>query len=122
MVMAMGDQAQISAVRFGSQARRAGWEQGWDVAEVKVPNAARPSEFLVYIPSLLILVLVLSSQGVSLLRSVLPVASSSFLAHLKKAVCPLPFLLFCLHASCFFILSSVIFVLFLFFFFFFHFT
>src|SRR3546814_12571681 len=42
MVMAMGDQAQISAVRFGSQARREGWEQGWDVAAVKVPNAARP--------------------------------------------------------------------------------
>ncbi|HEY9572437.1 MAG TPA: TRAP transporter fused permease subunit [Pusillimonas sp.] len=76
MVMAMGDQAQISAVRFGSQARRAGWEQGWDVAEVKVPNAARPSEFWVYIPALLILVLVWSRQGVRLRREGLPVAAA----------------------------------------------
>src|SRR5690606_15325951 len=43
-VMVMGDQAQIASVRFGSQARRAGWEQGWDVGEIKIPNRARPSE------------------------------------------------------------------------------
>src|SRR3546814_6633497 len=37
-VMALGDQAQIAAVRFGSQARRAGWAQGWDIGEIKVPH------------------------------------------------------------------------------------
>src|SRR3546814_8811722 len=39
MVMALGEQAQISAVRFGRQARRAGWEQGGCVAEAEEPNA-----------------------------------------------------------------------------------
>ena len=62
-VMAMGDQAQIASVRFGSQARRAGWEQGWDIAEVKVPNPNRPSEFWVYIPAILILAFVWIKQG-----------------------------------------------------------
>lgn len=71
-VMAMGDQAQIAAVRFGSQARRAGWEQGWDVAEIKVPNPARPSEFWTYIPALLILALMWFRQGVRLRREGLP--------------------------------------------------
>jgi len=62
-VMAMGDQAQIAAVRFGSQARRAGWEQGWDIVEVKVPNPNRPSEFWVYIPAFLILAFIWIKQG-----------------------------------------------------------
>ncbi|TKR57226.1 TRAP transporter fused permease subunit [Allopusillimonas ginsengisoli] len=62
-VMAFGDQVQIGSVRFGSQARRAGWEQGWDIAQVLVPNQARPSEFWVYIPALAILMLVWFRQG-----------------------------------------------------------
>jgi len=62
-VMAMGDQAQIAAVRFGSQARRTGWEQGWDIVEVKVPNPNRPSEFWVYIPAFLILAFIWIKQG-----------------------------------------------------------
>ncbi len=62
-VMAMGDQAQIASVRFGSQARRAGWEQGWDIAEVKVPNPNRPSEFWIYIPAFLILAFIWIKQG-----------------------------------------------------------
>src|SRR5690606_28211442 len=33
-VMVFGDQAQIASVRFGSAARRAGWEQGWNITEV----------------------------------------------------------------------------------------
>ncbi|PLC54561.1 C4-dicarboxylate ABC transporter [Pollutimonas nitritireducens] len=62
-VMLMGDQAQIAAVRFGSQARRAGWEQGWNITEIKVPNPSRPSEFWFYIPAFLILALVWFLQG-----------------------------------------------------------
>jgi len=73
-VMAMGDQAQIAAVRFGSQARRAGWEQGWDVAEIKIPNPARPSEFWAYVPAVLILVLIWIRQGAKLRREGLPAA------------------------------------------------
>jgi TRAP transporter 4TM/12TM fusion protein len=75
-VMAMGDQAQIAAVRFGSQARRAGWEQGWDVGEIKIPNRARPSEFWVYIPALLILALIWFRQGIRLRREGLPAAAA----------------------------------------------
>ncbi|AEC21143.1 inner membrane protein [Pusillimonas sp. T7-7] len=71
-VMALGDQAQIAAVRFGSQARRAGWEQGWDIAEIKVPNPNRPSEFWFYVPALLILALIWFKQGVRLRREGMP--------------------------------------------------
>ncbi|NYT84885.1 TRAP transporter permease [Pollutimonas harenae] len=71
-VMALGDQAQIAAVRFGSQARRAGWEQGWDIAEVKVPNPNRPSEFWFYVPALLILALIWFKQGVRMRREGMP--------------------------------------------------
>jgi len=63
MVTALGDQVQIGAVQFGSRARRAGWEQGWDVVNVKVPNPHRPSEFWVYVPALLLLALVWAMQG-----------------------------------------------------------
>jgi TRAP transporter 4TM/12TM fusion protein len=62
-VMAFGDQAQIAAVRFGSTAKRAGWEQGWDIAAVKVPNPDRPSDFLVYLPAALLLLYVWFMQG-----------------------------------------------------------
>jgi TRAP transporter 4TM/12TM fusion protein len=65
-VMTLGEQSQIAAVRFGSQARRAGWEQGWNIAEVQVPNPSRPSEFWVYIPAGLILLFVWMAQGAKL--------------------------------------------------------
>src|SRR5690606_27403787 len=63
MVTALGDQVQIGAVQFGSRARRAGWEQGWDVVSVKTPNPQRPSEFWVYVPALLLLAMVWAMQG-----------------------------------------------------------
>ncbi len=71
-VMALGDQAQIASVRFGSQARKSGWEQGWDIDQVLVPNPQRPSEFWVYLPALLILALVWFRQGVRMRRSGMP--------------------------------------------------
>ena len=72
-VMVLGDQAQISAVRFGSQARRAGWEQGWNITEVKVPNPSRPEVFWFYIPAFLILALVWFLQGRRTKRDATPV-------------------------------------------------
>ncbi|CFU71670.1 inner membrane protein [Bordetella pertussis] len=54
---------QIGGVRFGSTARRAGWEQGWDVLELRVPNPARPAEFWAYLPGLVLLALVWFAQG-----------------------------------------------------------
>lgn len=51
----LGDITQVAAVRFGSQARRASWEQGWDVKDVLIPNPDRPTETLIFIPSLLLI-------------------------------------------------------------------
>jgi TRAP transporter 4TM/12TM fusion protein len=67
-VMAFGDTAQISAVRFGSPARRAGWEQGWDIEQVQVLNPDRPSDFYVYVPALALLVAIWMLQGGRLRR------------------------------------------------------
>jgi hypothetical protein len=41
----------VSAVKFGSRAKKSGFEQGFKVAAVKVPSD-RPSEHWVYIPAL----------------------------------------------------------------------
>ncbi|KAG1385434.1 hypothetical protein G6F59_017407 [Rhizopus arrhizus] len=53
--MSLGDQTQIGGVRFGSRAQRSGWEQGWDVLEVKAPNPQRWADHWVYLPALLLL-------------------------------------------------------------------
>jgi TRAP transporter 4TM/12TM fusion protein len=50
----LGDQVQISNVKFGSRAKKSGFEQGWKVAAIKVPTD-RPSEHWVYIPALALL-------------------------------------------------------------------
>jgi len=68
-VVSMGGMTQIAGVRFGSPARRGGWEQGWEVEEIMVPNPGRPSEFWVYLPALLILAFIWKAQGRRLRRS-----------------------------------------------------
>ena len=65
-IMTLGDRVQISNVGFGSQARRSGWEQGWDVVSVQKPNPDRPSEYLMYLPALLLLWVVWWRQGIRL--------------------------------------------------------
>jgi len=50
-ISAFGDDVRVAAVRFGSRAKKSGFEQGFEVAAVKVPND-RPSEHWVYIPAL----------------------------------------------------------------------
>ena len=72
-VMAFGDMVQISSINFGSQARRAGWEQGWDIVGVKAPNPDRPSEYWVYFPGFLILLFVYWRQGFRLRSEPQPV-------------------------------------------------
>ncbi|MFA7669875.1 MAG: DUF3394 domain-containing protein, partial [Burkholderiaceae bacterium] len=67
-VVSMGDMTQIASVRFGSTARRAGWEQGWEVRELLVSNPNRPSEFWVYLPALVILGFIWALQGRRLRR------------------------------------------------------
>jgi len=64
-----GGNVMISNVAFGSNARRAGWEQGWDVQHVLVPNPNRPSEFWTFIPALLILAAIWMLQGRRLRRN-----------------------------------------------------
>ena len=58
---ALGNEVQISGVKFGSRAKKAGFEQGWKVASLKVP-ADRPSEHLVFIPALALITLVFFMQ------------------------------------------------------------
>jgi len=50
-ISAFGDDVRVASVRFGSRAKKSGFEQGFEVAAVKVPND-RPSEHWVYIPAL----------------------------------------------------------------------
>ncbi|MGE5946512.1 MAG: TRAP transporter permease [Betaproteobacteria bacterium] len=50
-ITALGENVRVAAVRFGSRAKKSGFEQGFDVAAVKVPTD-RPSEHWVYVPAL----------------------------------------------------------------------
>jgi TRAP transporter 4TM/12TM fusion protein len=50
-ISAFAGQVQVSAVKFGSRARKSGFEQGFKVAAVKVPTD-RPSEHWIYLPAL----------------------------------------------------------------------
>ncbi len=61
-LVAMGDEVQITGVRFGTRARKSGFEQGWTVQSLKVPTD-RPSPHWFYLPALLIVALVWWAQG-----------------------------------------------------------
>ncbi|MBL8323704.1 MAG: DUF3394 domain-containing protein [Rubrivivax sp.] len=60
--MSLGDKVQIGAVKFGSRAKKAGLEQGWEVKAVK-QRTERPSEHWFYLPALLLVGLVWVTQG-----------------------------------------------------------
>ncbi len=49
-----GEEVRVSSVKFGSRAKKSGFEQGWQVAAVKVPTD-RASEHWVYLPALALL-------------------------------------------------------------------
>jgi TRAP transporter 4TM/12TM fusion protein len=61
-VVPLGDAVQISGVKFGTRAKKAGFEQGWDVKLLKQPTD-RPSAHWFYLPALLLAALVWWSQG-----------------------------------------------------------
>ena len=58
----LGDAVQIGQVKFGSRARKGGFEQGWDVTSVELPTE-RPSPHWFYLPALLLAMLVWWLQG-----------------------------------------------------------
>ena len=66
-VMVLGDDVRVAAVRFGSRARKSGFEQGWQIDSLKVP-ADRPSQHWIYLPALLLVALVFYTQGRRLRR------------------------------------------------------
>jgi len=70
-LMPLGDQMQIGAVKFGSRAQKGGWEQGWEIARVKVPTE-RPTPHWFYLPALALVALVWFMQGLRM-RRVMPV-------------------------------------------------
>jgi len=66
-VVPFGEQLQVGAVKFGSQARKSGFEQGWEIVEVKV-KTDRPSEHWFYLPALLLVGWIWVVQGRRLSR------------------------------------------------------
>ena len=61
-VVPLGDRLQIAGVKFGSAARKSGFDQGFDIVEIKVPSG-RPSAHWFYLPGLLLVALVWWAQG-----------------------------------------------------------
>jgi hypothetical protein len=61
-LVALGGQVQIGQVKFGSRAQKSGFEQGWEVQNVLVPND-RPNAHWWYLPALLLAALVWVAQG-----------------------------------------------------------
>jgi len=61
-VSTLGNNVTVTNVRFGSQARRSGFEQGFEIASVLVPSG-RASPHWFYLPGLLLVALVWWVQG-----------------------------------------------------------
>jgi hypothetical protein len=61
-IAGMGDAVQIAGVKFGSRAKKSGFEQGWDIQHVEVPSG-RPTSHWFYLPAYLLIALVWWSQG-----------------------------------------------------------
>ena len=55
---ALGDDLEVSSVKFGSRAKKLGVEQGFKIVEVRVLNPARPSPFWVFLPAGLLVALI----------------------------------------------------------------
>ena len=58
---ALGDEVRVGTVKFGSRARRGGFEQGWKVLAVKTRTQA-PSQHWIFLPALVIIGLVFFNQ------------------------------------------------------------
>jgi hypothetical protein len=58
---ALGDEVRIGTVKFGSRAKRGGFEQGWKVVTIKTP-AGGPSDYWVFVPALALIAFVWFNQ------------------------------------------------------------
>ncbi len=58
----VGDRVQIAGVKFGSRAKKSGFEQGWDVVRLELPSG-RPTPHWFYLPALVLVAIVWWSQG-----------------------------------------------------------
>ncbi len=58
----IGERVQVLAAKFGSPARKGGFDEGFDIVELKVPSG-RASPFWFYLPGLALLALVWVAQG-----------------------------------------------------------
>jgi len=67
-ITVLGDDVRVAAVRFGSRARKSGFEQGWQIDSLKVP-ADRASQHWIYLPALLLVALVYFTQGRRMARA-----------------------------------------------------
>ncbi|HAF55656.1 MAG TPA: C4-dicarboxylate ABC transporter, partial [Thauera sp.] len=61
-VMTLGDQVQVAAVRFGSQAEKLGLEQGFAITAIEIPSGERPAKEWMFIPAFMLLGLVYAMQ------------------------------------------------------------
>jgi len=61
-LMTLGDQVQVAAVRFGSQAEKLGLEQGYDIVRIELPSGERPDKEWMYIPAFALIALVWAMQ------------------------------------------------------------
>ena len=61
MLSSLGDEVRIANVKFGSRAKKSGFEQGWKVTGVQVP-ANRPSPHWMYVPAMALVLLVFFVQ------------------------------------------------------------
>jgi len=59
---ALGDSVQISGVKFGSRAKKSGFEQGWDVERVEVPSGRNTPHWF-YLPAFALVAFVWWWQG-----------------------------------------------------------
>jgi len=58
----LGEATQIAGVKFGSRAKKSGFEQGWEVERIEVPSG-RPTPHWFYLPAFALVGLVWWVQG-----------------------------------------------------------
>jgi len=58
----LGDKMGVMGAKFGSPARKSGFEEGFDIVEIKVPSG-RASPHWFYLPGMVLIVLVWLAQG-----------------------------------------------------------